>query len=80
MKVDYLEKQLSLTGSLAQDSLSVVAERVKGLLTRSHVHEDKMSYWQLIFLQSNRTAVSTTARISPKSTGNGPKIPGFRNS
>lgn len=52
MKNNYLEKQVSLTGSLTQDSLSVVAERLKGLLTRDQVHEEKVSHWQLILLQS----------------------------
>ena len=55
MKVDYLEKQLLLIGVLAQDSLSRVAALVKEVFTRTHVYgdeEDKISYWQLIFLQS----------------------------
>jgi hypothetical protein len=55
MKVDYLEKQLLLIGFLAQDSLSVVAALVKEVFTRTRVYgdeEDKISYWQLIFLQS----------------------------
>jgi hypothetical protein len=51
MRVNYLEKQLSLT-DFAEDSLSVIAERAKKLITRAHVHGDKMSYWQLILLQS----------------------------
>ena len=33
-------------------SLSGVAELVKGLITRDHVDEDKLSYWQLVFFQS----------------------------
>ncbi len=55
MKVDYLEKQLLLIGFLAQDSLSGVAALVKEVFTRTRVYgdeEDKISYWQLIFLQS----------------------------
>ena len=55
MKVDYLEKQLLLIGFLAQDSLSGVAALVKDVFTRTRVYgdeEDKISYWQLIFLQS----------------------------
>jgi hypothetical protein len=55
MKVDYLEKQLLLIGFLAQDSLNGVAALVKEVFTRTRVYgdeEDKISYWQLIFLQS----------------------------
>jgi hypothetical protein len=55
MKVDYLEKQLLLIGFLAQDSLSGVAALVKEVFTRTRIYgdeEDKISYWQLIFLQS----------------------------
>jgi len=33
-------------------SLSGVAELVKGLITRDHVREDKLSYWQLVIFQS----------------------------
>ena len=51
MKFNYLETELSPIGFLARDSLSG-AELVKGLITRDHVHEDKLSYWQLVFLQS----------------------------
>ena len=55
MKVDYLEKQLLLIGFLAQGSLNGVAALVKDVFTRTRVYgdeEDKISYWQLIFLQS----------------------------
>jgi hypothetical protein len=52
MKVNYLEKELSLTGFCARDSTTGVAELVKRLFTRTLGHEDKASYWQLILLQS----------------------------
>ena len=52
MKVIYPEKELSLTGFLARDSINGLAELVKGFFTRTQVHEDKASYWQLILLQS----------------------------
>jgi hypothetical protein len=61
MKVDYLEKQLLLIGFLAQDSLSGVAALVKEVFTRTRVYgdeEDKISYWQLIFLQSKANGCS----------------------
>jgi len=55
MKFDYLEKPLLLIRFLAQDSLSGVAALVKDVFTRTQVYgdeEDKISYWQLIFLES----------------------------
>jgi len=61
MKVDYLEKKLLLIGFLAQDSLSGVAALVKEVFTRTRVcgdEEDKISYWQLIFLQSKANGCS----------------------
>ena len=52
MKVDYLETELPPISFLPRESLSGVAELVKGLITRDPVHENKLSYWQLVFLQS----------------------------
>lgn len=52
MNFNYLETELPTTGFLARESLSGVAELVKGLITRDHVHEDKLSYWQHVFMQS----------------------------
>jgi len=52
MKVNYFETQVSLTGFLTQESLSAVAERLKGLLTTDPDHGEKMSDWQLVLLQS----------------------------
>ena len=68
MKVDYLEKQLLLIGFLAQDSLSGVAALVKEVFTRTRVYgdeEDKISYWQLIFLQSKANGCSYRAKDLP---------------
>ena len=58
MKINYLEMDLSPIGLLARDSLSGVAELVKGLITRDHVTEEKLSYWQLVFLQSKANGCS----------------------
>ncbi|MDP2601496.1 MAG: hypothetical protein Q8S00_02750 [Deltaproteobacteria bacterium] len=61
MKVDYLEKQLLPMGFLMQDSLSGVAAQVKEVFTRTRVNgdeEDKISDWQLIFLQSKANGCS----------------------
>jgi hypothetical protein len=52
MKVNYLEMELPLIGFLPRHSLGGIADRVKGLLTRDHSHQDKLSYWQTILLQS----------------------------
>jgi hypothetical protein len=68
MKVDYLEKQLLLIGFLAQDSLSGVAALVKEVFTRTRVYgdaEDKISYWQLIFLQSKANGCSYRGKDLP---------------
>ncbi len=57
MKVYYLEKQLLLIGFLA----SGVAALVKEVFSRTRVYvdeEDKISYWQLIFLQSKANGCS----------------------
>jgi hypothetical protein len=61
MKVNYLETQLSLIGFLAQDSLSGVAALVKEVFTGTRGYgddENKLSYWQLIFLQSKANGCS----------------------
>jgi hypothetical protein len=57
MKVDYLEKQLLLIGFLANG----VAALVKEVFTNARVcgdEEDKISYWQLIFLESKANGCS----------------------
>lgn len=58
MKVNYFERGLPPISLWAQDCLSSVAALVKGLLTRDHIHEDKMSYWQLILMQSKANGCS----------------------
>jgi len=52
MKVNDLETELPPIGFLARESLGGVTGLVKGFVTTEHVHEDKLSYWQLVFLQS----------------------------
>ncbi|MGH7775458.1 MAG: hypothetical protein ACREQA_24795 [Candidatus Binatia bacterium] len=78
MKVNYLEKQVSLTGSLTQDSLSVVAERLKGLLTRDQLHEERMSYWQLILLQSKANGCFYHGKDLPHNIWEWPKNTWFQ--
>lgn len=58
MKVNNPEKELLPMGFLAQDFLSGVAERLKELLTRAYFYDDKVSYWQLIMLQSKANGCS----------------------
>ncbi len=58
MKINYLETELFPIGFLARDSLSGVAELVKGLITKDHVTEEKLSDWQLVFLQSKANGCS----------------------
>jgi hypothetical protein len=52
MKVDYLEPELAPISILPRDFSIGLAALLKGVLTRDHVHEDKLSYWQQVFLQS----------------------------
>lgn len=52
MNINYLENETSFTGSLTQNSVSVIVERLKGFLTRDQVRKEKVSYWQMILLQS----------------------------
>ena len=68
MKVDYLEKQLLPMGFLKQDSLSGVAAQLREIFTRTRVNgneEDKISYWQLIFLQSKANGCSYQGEALP---------------
>lgn len=61
MKVDSLAKKSSAMGSSDRDSSSGVAVLVKDIFTgtRSHGNEkDKISYWQLVFLQSKANGCS----------------------
>jgi hypothetical protein len=55
MKLDHPEKLLFLPGFLTQNSFCGLAARVNEVLSRTLVdnaEEEKMSYWQLVFLRS----------------------------
>lgn len=52
MKVSSIENDFWTTGFSMQNSLNGVSKLLKKLLARTHLHEDKMSDWQLILLQS----------------------------
>ncbi len=73
MKVNYLEMKLSLIGLLPRDSFAGVADLLQGLLTRDHVHEDKLSYWQLILLQSRANGCLYRGEDLPQSNWEWPK-------
>ncbi len=47
-----LEKESALVGLLPPASLGGVADSIKGFLAGDHLHKDKLSCWQAIFLQS----------------------------
>jgi len=68
MKVNDLGTQISLIGFLTRDLLSGSAARVKEVFTgtRSHGNEEnKLSYWQLIFLQSKANGCSYRGKDLP---------------
>jgi len=58
MTIKELERKLPPIGALAQHSLSGVKDLMKEIFTKPHVDEDKMSCWQLIFLQSKTNGCS----------------------
>ena len=78
MKVNYLAAELPPIGFLARDSLSSVAELVKRLLTKAHDHEDKLSYWQLILLQSKANGCLYHGEDLPQINWQWPKETWFR--
>jgi hypothetical protein len=83
VKLDHLEKLSFPPGFLTQRSLSGLAARVNEVLSRARVDsekEEKLSYWQLVFLQSKVKAARTAARRCRMRSGNGPGIRGFKNS
>jgi hypothetical protein len=78
MKVNYLEMELPPIGFLARDSLGGVADRVKGVLTRRHVHEDKLSHWQIILLQSKANGCLYRGEDLPQTNWEWPKNTWFQ--
>ena len=79
MKINCLETELSPIGyCLAQDSLSGVAGLEKGLITRDHVPEEKLSYWQLVFLQSRANGCSYHGKDLPHINWQWPKNTWFQ--
>jgi hypothetical protein len=61
MKANFSEKQFLPFALLKQESLSGVAALVKDIVTKSRgdgAEKDKLSYWQLVFLQSKANGCS----------------------
>ena len=81
MKVDYLENLSFPVGLLAQDSLSGIAEMVKEVFTRTRVdgaERDKLSYWQLIFLQSKANGCRYRGEFLPHAQWQWPRDTWFQ--
>jgi hypothetical protein len=78
MKVNCLETELAPIGFLPGDLSGGVADLVKGLLTRDHVHEDKLSYWQTILLQSKANGCLYRGEDLPQTNWEWPKNTWFQ--
>jgi len=78
MKIKYPETELPPIGFFARHSLSGVAERMKRLLATDHVHENKLSYWQLIFIQSKANGCSHYGEDLPQVNWEWPKNTWFQ--
>ena len=81
MKVDHLENLSFPVGLLAQDYLNGIAEMVKEVFTRTRVdgaEKDKLSYWQLIFLQSKANGCSYRGESLPHAQWRWPRDTWFQ--
>lgn len=63
---------------LSRDSSRAVADLVKGLFTRGHVREDKLSYWQTILLQSKANGCLYRGEDLPQTNWEWPKKTWFQ--
>ena len=80
MKVDHREKLSFRVALLAQDSFSGVAEQGK-VFTRARVdgaEKDKLSCWQLIFLQSKANGCSYRGESLPHAKWQWPRETWFQ--
>ncbi len=78
MRLNCLEMESATIGFLPRDSLGGVADLVKGLLTRDRVHEDKLTYWQIILLQSKANGCSYRGEDLPQRNWEWPKNTWFQ--
>jgi len=65
-------------GFLKQDFWSGAARLVRELLARIYAHEDKLSYWQLILLQSKANGCSYHDEELPQFNWQWPKHTWFQ--
>jgi len=78
MKIKYPETELPPIGFLSRQYLSGVTEPAKGLLATDHVHENKLSYWQLLFIQSKANGCSHYGEDLPQVNWEWPKNTWFQ--
>jgi|GEM_PF-571600 len=81
MKVDHLENLSFPVGRLAQVSLSGISELVKEVFTGTRVdgaEKAKLSYWQLIFLQSKANGCSYRGESLPHAQWRWPRDTWFQ--
>ena len=78
MKADCLEEKAMLVDFLAGAAANGGARRVKAPVTRVAVHADKMSYWQLILLQSEANGCFYHGEDLPQTNWEWPKNTWFR--
>ena len=81
MKLDHPEKLLFLPGFLTQNSFYGLAARVNEVLSRTLVdnaQEEKVSYWQLVFLQSKVNGCSYRGEALPHAKWHWPRDTWFQ--
>jgi hypothetical protein len=81
VKLDHLEKLSFPPGFLSQNSLSGLATRVNEVLSRARVDsekEEKLSYWQLVFLQSKVNGCSYRGEALPHAKWQWPRDTWFQ--
>ena len=81
MKLDRLEKLSFSPGFLSQNSLSGLATRVNEVLSRARVDsekEEKLSYWQLVFVQSKVNGCSYSGEALPHAKWQWPRDTWFQ--
>ena len=81
MKLDHLEKLSLPPAFLPQNSLSGLATRLNEVLTRTlgeSAEEEKLSYWQLVFLQSKANGCSYRGEALPHAKWQWPRDTWFQ--
>jgi len=78
MKIDYFDKKLLPNGTVAQNSFSDVTELMKELFTGTLDRDKKISYWQVIFLQSKANGCFYSSEAFPQVRWRWPKNTWFQ--